>query len=54
MNIYVLVKRTFDTEEKITVQTVKLLKMVRSSSLTHTMSMRLKKQFRCVTHTAVK
>ena len=50
MNIYVLVKRTFDTEEKIVVTMVKFMKMVQSSSLIHTMNMQLKKQFKYVTH----
>lgn len=49
MNIYVLVKRTFDTEEKIVVSGGKFKKMVPSSSLIHTMSMQLKKQFKFVT-----
>ena len=54
MNIYVLVKRTFDTEERITIKNGKLLKTVRNSSLTHTMNMQLKKRLRCVTNMAAK
>ena len=54
MNIYVLLKRTFDTEEKIPFQTAKLMKMVLNLSLTRTMSMQWKKLSRCVMHRAAK
>ena len=44
MNIYVLVKRTFDTEEKIRLSNGKIPKMVQNSSSILTMNMQLKKQ----------
>ena len=50
MNIYVLVKRTFDTEEKIVIQMAKFKKMVPNSSSTLTMNMRLKKPFKLEMH----
>ncbi len=39
MNIYVLLKRTFDTEEKITISVAELMKTAQNLLLTHMMNM---------------
>lgn len=54
MNIFVLVKRTFDTEEKLLLQMARFKKMVLNLSLILMMSMQLKKRFKCVMPKAVK
>lgn len=46
MNIYVLMKRTFDTEEKIVIKNGAIYDGEAELSSTLTMNMRLKKQFK--------
>ena len=43
MNIYVIMKRTFDTEEKIAIENGNIKRMVRNLSLILMMSMQLRK-----------
>ena len=44
MNIYVIMKRTFDTEEKIAIENGKIKRMERNLSSILMMNMRLKKR----------